>query len=154
MVVRMAVFMRVIPNQLYNSLLERGLLDNEDIYPASKVSPLDKLVNKLPEQLQSDAKDLLHKLTGLTWNENEEITYKGVECKGSSVSDLVVQWVLENPMITNLTGWKYFKAALIDNIPDSSFKFIAESKPQATDQFGGSAECLWVTFESMFKLKK
>jgi len=59
----MAQYMRVIPNDLYNDLLEKGLLDNSQFFPASTEKPIDVILSKIPQALKNDSKQLLEVLS-------------------------------------------------------------------------------------------
>jgi len=72
----MAQFVRIIPNRLYNDLIERGLLQSSDAYMTDKPTAQEIIVSFLPATLQTHISPLLAKLVSqslLSLDDNSEI---------------------------------------------------------------------------------
>ena len=73
---------------------------------ASVVEPTD-IVGTLPKTLQMKGRQLLSRLSAVTWNERGELIHKGVAIRGSNAVDLVHD-LLRNRKTPDPVGWQQF----------------------------------------------
>ena len=73
---------------------------------ASVVEPAD-IVGTLPRTLQMKGRQLLSRLSAVTWNERGELIHKGVAIRGSNAVDLVHD-LLRNRKTPDPVGWQQF----------------------------------------------
>ena len=71
---------------------------------ASVVEPTD-IVGTLPKTLQMKARQLLSRLSAVTWNERGELIHKGVAIRGSNAVDLIHD-LLRNRKTPDPVGWQ------------------------------------------------
>ena len=70
------------------------------------VEPAD-IVGTLPKTLQMKGRQLLSRLSAVTWNERGELIHKGVAIRGSNAVDLVHD-LLRNRKTPDPVGWQQF----------------------------------------------
>ena len=70
------------------------------------VEPTD-IVGTLPKTLQMKGRQLLSRLSAVTWNERGELIHKGVAIRGSNAVDLVHD-LLRNRKTPDPVGWQQF----------------------------------------------
>ena len=73
---------------------------------ASVEEPAD-IVGTLPKTLQMKGRQLLSRLSAVTWNERGELIHKGVAIRGSNALDLVHD-LLRNRKTPDPVGWQQF----------------------------------------------
>ena len=73
---------------------------------ASVVEPTD-IVGTLPKTLQMKGRQLLSRLSAVTWNERGELIHNGVAIRGSNAVDLVHD-LLRNRKTPDPVGWQQF----------------------------------------------
>ena len=73
---------------------------------ASVVEPAD-IVGTLPKTLQMKGRQLLSRLSTVTWNERGELIHKGVAIRGSNAVDLIHD-LLRNRKTPDPVGWQQF----------------------------------------------
>ena len=71
---------------------------------ASVVEPTD-IVGTLPKTLQMKARQLLSRLSAVTWNERDELIHKGVAIRGSNAVNLIHD-LLRNRKTPDPVGWQ------------------------------------------------
>ena len=71
---------------------------------ASVVEPTD-IVGTLPKTLQMKGRQLLSRLSAVTWNERGELMHKGVAIRGSNAVDLIHD-LLRNRKTPDPVGWQ------------------------------------------------
>ena len=74
--------------------------------PALVVEPTD-IVGTLPKTLQMKGRQLLSRLSAVTWNERGELIHKGVAIRGSNAVDLIHD-LLRNRKTPDPVGWQQF----------------------------------------------
>ena len=73
---------------------------------ASVVEPTD-IVGTLPKTLQMKGRQLLSRMSAVTWNERGELIHKGVAIRGSNAVDLFHD-LLRNLNTPDPVGWQQF----------------------------------------------
>ena len=81
-------------------------LDAEMTTTALVVEPTD-IVGTLPKTLQMKGRQLLSRLSAVTWNERGELIHKGVAIRGSNAVDLIHD-LLRNRKTPDPVGWQQF----------------------------------------------
>jgi hypothetical protein len=164
----MAQFVRVIPNRLYNDLIQEGVIDINKYFPAAPKSREQCLLELVPETLRDEASKLLKRLSDISefdWNDAGEIIYKQEHCLGSNLPLLLAQLLLEDKTVTDMPGWDCIKN-ILSEIGYSSDQFDKHSKivdeqsgkgdplptsePDTRKQQPNRAFCHWTTFEDLF----
>jgi hypothetical protein len=164
----MAQFVRVIPNRLYNDLIQEGVIDINKYFPAATKSREQCLLELVPETLRDEASKLLKRISDigeLDWNDAGEIIYKQEHCLGSNLPLLLTQLLLEDKAVTNMTGWECIKNLLHDigyatDQFDKDNKIVDEqtgkgdtvptSEPDTCEKQLNRTFCHWTTFEDLF----
>ena len=80
-------------------------------FPTTNKSPIDKVVIVQPSTIQNKTREILDILTEngkFTWNESNEIQYRGITYTGSDIIKLVYAFIIQNKSIYKLTGCNEF----------------------------------------------
>jgi hypothetical protein len=178
---KMAFFVRVIPNRLYNKLKEDGHLESVAHFPSTEKSSLETLLSKCPETLQTQIKDTIKRIhatnAGVGWDENNQLIIDNKLHEGSDFVKLLSGIVLEDKETKNLVGWGELHKAIrdsnvdlsaFDNVDKVQQMHVVESLPKVitetvSDQTGGIIsdstptdtrleKCKWIRFEERFEL--
>src|SRR5882757_3638246 len=136
----MASFVRIIPNTLYDSLYERGLIPNER--EGESESEENKLLSRLPHAIRDEAKSVLNEY-GLEWNKKLQLLINSFPVPGSNVIDLLSSFILQDKKLHSLPGSEVFSAGktIQNNSPSAS-----PSPPPSTSNNNNS----WDSFETSF----
>jgi len=126
----MSQFLRVIPNDLYNRLLDKGLLENGYPLEAPK-TPLSSILSFIPDSIHEEAKQILSNanlsLIGNKLKVNNE------SCDVKELAYVITEYILKNPQVKKLPCWKVLSSLILHS-------------NKASDQTS------WVSFESVFKI--
>lgn len=122
----MANFVHVIPNQLWEELNEKGLLDGA--FPDSKPSKLEHLLSNVPFTLKDQIETLAHKID---WNSKFELIIDSVPIHGSNIISLLTKYLTKSKQFDYLKGSDTLKALL-----EPSTKAINPSEPSLIQQPG------------------
>lgn len=110
----MAKFVRVISNDVCESLVEKGILDTEA--PDQKPSLREQLLSKIPVTLHLLVENLLE-ATLLEWNETLKFMDNGVPFKGSNIAQLLSKFVVQSKTFKYLKGSDQFQKAVTKKVP-------------------------------------
>jgi hypothetical protein len=140
----MVTILRVIPNELYDRLLESGQLANA--FPQEqKKEAIEILVSNVPLALRGKAIEILQKLKAsgnFGWTEGFEIVYRNKQVHGSDVRILIEHLVLQRPKLWREKGAEEFTHAL-KNIP-----VVLPHKSTSNNTVTPSLSFKWQQFES------
>ena len=160
----MATIVHMIPNKLYQRLLDEGILDNE--FPSEKSTPNQLVVEKFPITLQEQANAIITPLTKsgvFSRNLIGEIQYNNVSYPDSNIFDLLSTLVYDSSKLYQLKGADIFLKALqsekvtkhLYNTPKDPSELKENGKIEKNKSViiekNKSAQCKWVSFEKKFK---
>jgi hypothetical protein len=90
---KMAFFVRVIPNRLYNKLKEDGHLESVAHFPTTEKSSSEALLSKCPETLQTQIKDTIKNIhstnASVGWDESNQLVIDNEVHEGSDFVKLL-----------------------------------------------------------------
>jgi hypothetical protein len=128
----MASFVRVIPNSLYETFEEKGLISGA----GEGESKENKLLSQLPHALRAPAEKVLSEF-GLEWDDKFQVLQNNKAIEGSNVIELLSSYILQSKKLHSLPGSQVFN-------DKSDYKNNSPSPPPPPDNNS------WTSFESSF----
>jgi hypothetical protein len=148
----MTTILRVIPNSVYERLLEDGSL--ETIYPKEKTDSYKKLVENIPTALRDRARNILSALASVknfSWLQDFQVCVNNSILENSSIVDLVTHLVMQSDRLYKLEGSSQFVSAL-KQIPPQLYTLPLANISTSVQQVGSGylSHSAWVRFEDKF----
>jgi hypothetical protein len=148
----MTTILRVIPNSVYERLLEDGSL--ETTYPKEKADSYNKLVENVPIALRDRARNILNALVSVknfSWCEDFKLCVNNSMLENSSIVDLVTHLVMQSERLYKLEGSSQFVSAL-KHIPPQLYTLPPAITSTSVQQVGSgyAPHSAWVRFEDKF----
>jgi len=146
----MAYFVHVIPQRLYNELLDKKVLQESEHYPKTHISLTQKLLSKIPTTLRNEAGNLIKELIKdkviIISGENIICSRTSKEISEDSLVKILQAVILEDGSAQNIKEWKCLETYF--NFPKR--QKLNESTSIVPNQ-NKKVDCNWITFESRFK---
>jgi len=131
------MILRVVPNSVYEQLIQTGLLDKNGKGESGESKKLSEVLQHIPETLRSKGQELLDFLikTGVSWNSSGCVYYNNNEIPDSNIRQLIENIVFGRESYWNLPGSEEIRNLVIAQGPRGNSIILP---PRGTNQGSNS----------------
>jgi hypothetical protein len=151
----MTTVLRVIPNFIYERLLDDGVL--EKLYPAEETDKNNQILNKIPPALRDRAKSILaelEKVNNFSWGNDNRIVFNEKPVHSSDIGELVLNLVLQSDKLYQQVGIAQFLTAL-KVIPSQLYTLPVAKHPTPVPRKSTKKQpttTSWISFDDRFSI--